>query len=87
MPVYRYTVELSSRAKRELLKLPRDIRKRVTARLINLEENPRPVGIVKLKGYEGQYRLRVGDYRVQYVIQDTSLIVTIVKVSHRSESY
>ena len=52
----------------------------------SLEENPRPRGVQKLSGRE-EYRLRVGDYRILYVIDDGNHTVTIVAVGHRHEVY
>jgi mRNA interferase RelE/StbE len=52
-----------------------------------LAEDPRPVNCVKLKGEEELYRVRVGDYRIVYQIQDKQLIVLIVQVGHRREIY
>lgn len=55
-------------------------------RIALLGKNPRPVGHIKLKG-EDAYRIRVGDYRVIYEIDDERIIVTVVTISHRSGAY
>jgi len=52
-----------------------------------LEENPRPINSVKLQGEEELYRVRVGDYRIVYQIQDRQLIVLVVQMGHRREIY
>jgi hypothetical protein len=51
--------------------LPREVHRRVAGKIVSLEMNPRPAGIRKLQGTEG-YRLRVGDYRVPYTVDDRS---------------
>jgi mRNA interferase RelE/StbE len=56
------------------------------ARLLALEDNPRPSGVKKLQGQES-YRLRVGDYRILYTIDDKSKKIFIMAVGHRREVY
>lgn len=51
-----------------------------------LSDNPRPSGSIKLKGEEA-YRIRVGDYRIVYIIQDERLIVLVIDVGHRGDLY
>ncbi|MEP0872105.1 type II toxin-antitoxin system RelE/ParE family toxin [Trichocoleus desertorum AS-A10] len=48
---------------------------------------PRPTGVVKLEDSNSLYRVRLGDYRIIYEIQDTQLLVVVVKVGHRSDVY
>lgn len=48
---------------------------------------PRPNGVKKLQGDDNSYRLRVGDYRVIYEVVDNVLIVTVIKIGHRSDIY
>lgn len=52
-----------------------------------LATSPRPNGVKKLKGKENTYRIRVGDYRILYEIFDDVLLVTVVKIGHRSKVY
>ena len=52
-----------------------------------LAEDPRPLGCKKLKGRKDQWRIRVGDYRVVYTIDDAKLLVEVTRVRHRSEVY
>jgi mRNA interferase RelE/StbE len=56
-------------------------------RLENLAFNPRPPGCKKLQGGENEWRIRVGDYRVVYTIDDTKLLVEVTRIRHRSEAY
>ena len=60
--------------------------KRILSRIKTLAENPRPPGCEKLTGQE-RYRLRQGQYRIVYSIQDDELTVWIVKVGHRNDIY
>jgi mRNA interferase RelE/StbE len=83
----RYTVELEPRAERELLKLPRDVQRRIVNRLLQLEEDPRPRGVVRLKGAKNRYSLRVGAYRVKYAVQDDRQIVVVIGIAHRRDAY
>jgi len=81
-----YQLLLKRSAEKELAALPADIRRRIIARLLTLEENPRLPGIKKLQG-EDAYRLRVGDYRVLYTIDDAEQIVMVFSVGHRRDVY
>jgi mRNA interferase RelE/StbE len=81
-----YKLLIKPSAAKELEALPRKDRRRSAARMKGLAGNPRPPGSEKLSGEE-KYRLRQGDYRVLYSIQDGSTTVTIVKIAHRREAY
>lgn len=76
--------------KRSVTKDLRNIPKKELLRLLErfqaLTEDPRPPGCEKLSGME-RYRIRQGDYRVVYEIQDHRLVVLIVKVGHRKDVY
>ena len=66
-----------------------DIKNQTTIfeKLIELSENPRLYGYLKMKGEENLYRIRVGDYRILYEIQDDKLIIYVVKIGHRKDIY
>jgi mRNA interferase RelE/StbE len=81
-----YLVTLKRSAEKELSRLPGEIHDRVIERLIILQDNPRPAGARKLRGREG-YRIRIGDYRVLYVIHDSEQQVEVYSVAHRREVY
>lgn len=83
----RYRVQIERRAQKALDALPRDLRRRVAAKVDALTENPRPLGVRKLEGEEDLYRLRVGDYRVLYAIRDAVLLVLVVRIADRREVY
>ncbi len=79
-----YKLLIKPSAAKELEALPRKDRGRIVAKMEGLAGNPRPPGSEKLSGEE-KYRLRQGDYRVLYSVQDASTTVTIVKIAHRRE--
>ena len=83
----RYRVEFLPRAERELAALPLDAQRRIDTRIQSLADSPRPQGVEKLAGDEGLYRVRAGDYRVIYTIQDVVLLVLVVRIGHRGEVY
>lgn len=81
-----YAIEYLPAAVRALRKLPRNLQKRIVARIEALATNPRAHGTVKLAGQEA-YRARVGDYRIIYAVADERLVVLIVDIGHRREVY
>ncbi len=72
-----YSILLAPPAKRQLRSLTDLVQKRIVKRLKSLLENPRPQGTKKLTGEEDLYRIRDGDYRIIYTIQDQELVVKI----------
>lgn len=72
---------------RRLDKLPDPVIARIVPRPEQLSANPRPAGRKKLKGGDKEWRLRVGDYRVVYTIDDEALLVEVTRIRHRSEVY
>ena len=73
-------------AAKELEALPQRDRKRAAAKIQSLSQDPRPAGSEKLSGQD-RYRLRQGDYRILYAIDDLSATVVIVKIGHRRDVY
>jgi len=82
----RYRVILPKSVQKALDRLPDEVVKRVLARLAQLETDPRPADVKKLKGREA-WRIRVGDYRVIYEIHDRQLQILVITVGHRREIY
>ncbi len=80
-----YEVELSSRAAREFLKLPKQVQERLAPKIDQLAEDPRPPGAEKLS--LDAFRIRVGDHRVVYTVDDSAAIVTIARIGHRRDVY
>jgi mRNA interferase RelE/StbE len=84
----KYAVQIKKSVLRALNKLPKNDRERVDEHIRSLADNPRPPGAVPLKGSgKGIWRVRVGDRRVLYQIQDDVLLVLVVDVAHRREVY
>jgi len=81
-----YSLEIKRSAARELAQLPPKDRGRVVARIQALADDPRPVGAEKLSGQE-RYRVRQGDYRILYEIEDQILRIMVVKIWHRRDVY
>lgn len=81
-----YSIEYTASAAKALQKLDANVVKPILAAIQKLAEEPRPAGSVKLVGSD-RLRVRVGDYRVLYVIDDAVLVITVVKVGHRRDVY
>jgi mRNA interferase RelE/StbE len=81
-PLDRY----SQTVQKQLDNLPAGVRSWLTRCILVLKENPRPRGCVKLRSYESEYRIRVGDYRVRYEIRDQESIVLVIHCGHRRDA-
>ncbi|NNE45120.1 MAG: type II toxin-antitoxin system RelE/ParE family toxin [Rhodothermales bacterium] len=82
-----YSVGIKRSARKELEDVAnRTDRRRIVARIRQLSDDPRPVGSQKLSGQE-LYRVRQGDYRIVYTVDDDSSKVVIVKIGHRKDVY
>jgi mRNA interferase RelE/StbE len=82
-----YKIVLTSVASRNLKALPRSVTRRVDAKLLGLSQNPRPQDSKKLRDRDGLLRVRVGDYRILYRVEDDRLIVLVVRIGHRRDVY
>jgi mRNA interferase RelE/StbE len=82
-----YRIEFTPSAARTFRKLPALIQGRIAPKIDALAANPRPHGVEKMAGHENRYRVRVGEYRVIYVISDGSRLVTVAVIGHRREVY
>jgi mRNA interferase RelE/StbE len=82
-----YAVEFLPSAARQLASLPREVQRRIARSIDGLKENPRPRGVKLLHAEERISRLRMGDYRVLYKIEEDRLVIVVVRVAHRRESY
>ena len=78
---------LQPSAEKQLGRLPRLLQRRIADRLARLEANPRPVGCVKLAGEDRTYRVRLGDYRIVYVLDETRHTFFVTIIAHRREVY
>lgn len=82
-----YVIELAPRAEKEFRRLSRNVQKAIQKKIDSLAFVPRGKNTKKLEGAFELYRLRVGDYRIVYSIQDTKLIILILRLGHRKDIY
>jgi mRNA interferase RelE/StbE len=86
--VARYRVVIKPSASKEIGPIgQKKDRQRIVLRIQFLGENPRPFGCEKLSGHLNRYRVREGNYRILYSIDDESLLVDVVKIGHRKDVY
>ena len=81
-----YRLLLKKSAERELRKIPKADLQRITERIKELPAIPRPSGSEKLAGQDS-YRIRQGDYRIVYTVDDDHRLIEIIKIGHRREVY
>jgi mRNA interferase RelE/StbE len=82
----RFEIRFKRSVVKELLKLSRNDNRKAMARIQALSEDPRPTGCEKLAGHES-YRVRQGDYRIIYTIDDGRIVVEMIRVGHRRDVY
>lgn len=82
-----YQIVFRPSARKQFAKLPRDVQKRLKNKIDSLQHDPRPQGVKKLAANEDLYRIRIGDYRIIYQIQDRQLVILLLKIGHRREIY
>lgn len=82
-----YAVLIQPSARKELERLEDSIIARLVPRIENLGSEPRPRGCRKLRGFRDLWRLRVGDYRVVYIVDDNARVVQVTRIAHRREVY
>ena len=82
-----YQVVIPKPVQKQLDDLPDDVCDRIIKRIVVLKEHPRPRGCIKLKGYENEYRIRIGNYRIRYEVRDQESIVILLHCKHRKNVY
>ena len=82
-----YRIEIKPSAADALVRIPQPHRGRIERKVDRLADNPRPGGAKALKGGPSLYRIRVGDYRVVYQVQDAALLVLVVRIGSRGDVY
>jgi mRNA interferase RelE/StbE len=82
-----YRVEITRQALKHIKKLPKPLVQRLLLAARALGENPRPDGVRKLRGFDNYYRIREGDWRVIYTIEDEPLLVLVITIKPRGEAY
>ena len=85
----KYQIQITDKILKKLAKLPKKDKERIIEAIDSLVEDPRPNGCKKLKGNRTplRYRIRAGNYRVVYSIQDEMLLILVVEVGHRKGVY
>jgi mRNA interferase RelE/StbE len=83
----RYEIVFARSARKELQALSHIVAERILKKIELLVLNPKPSGCKKLRGYSNLWRIRVGEYRVIYSIDDNNMVVDISVIRHRSEAY
>ena len=82
----KYKIYIKPAAAKELEKVPKKVLLKIVGRIKRLSKNPRPFGCEKLSDEE-KYRIRQGNYRIVYSIEDEKLFVIVVKIGHRKDIY
>jgi mRNA interferase RelE/StbE len=85
--VPKYSLEIQRSAQKELDAIDDPLFSRIDRKIVELADQPRPAGCKKLKGYSDQWRVRVGDWRVVYIIDDNAKRVMVTRIAHRREVY
>jgi mRNA interferase RelE/StbE len=83
--VVTYSIEIKQSAQKELDAFDDALFNRIDRKILALADNPRPAGRKKLRRYKGQWRIRAGDWRVLYVIDDRAKLISITCIAHRRE--
>ena len=82
-----WQIIIHRKAEKTLKRLRGEMLKRTRQTIRSLADNPRPVGHKKMTGYDNLYRIRIGDWRIIYAIEDDKLIVLVLEVAPRSRAY
>jgi mRNA interferase RelE/StbE len=86
-PHLTYRIDLAPSAARQMRKFDPQVRRRIQAAIELLATEPRPPAAIQLVGGSGEWRVRTGDYRIVYEIEDDRLLVLVLRVGHRREIY
>lgn len=82
-----FDVTIHKSVKKILSKLPKELATRITRAIDHLAMDPRPMGCKKLTGYDNLYRIRVGEWRVSYAVEDDRLVILILELTPRGGAY
>jgi len=85
--VDKYSIEIKRSAQKEPDALDDAVFRRIDRKILALAEDPRPPGCRKLRGYKDIWRVRVGDWRVVYIVDDAAKVVSVTRIGHRREVY
>jgi mRNA interferase RelE/StbE len=82
-----YSVNIPKDVHKELRNFPKVVRARLLARAMALSNDARPSGVKKLRGYDSTYRVRVGNYRIIYEVDDHTQQISVVRIADRKDAY
>jgi mRNA interferase RelE/StbE len=82
----KYTISIKRSAQKSLADLPNKTYEKVKSAILELSDNPRPHGSSKLTNRDG-WRIRIGDYRVIYEINDKEVTILVLAIGHRGDIY
>ena len=82
-----YKISIARRAEKDLKRMERNVKNRVVTAISSLKDEPRPLGCRKIQSEEGVWRIRVGDWRIGYFIDDVKQEINIIRIAHRKEFY
>ncbi len=82
-----YRIFISRDAEKGFSKVSKQIRKNIASAIAKLRNNPRPLNVRKIGGAENYYRIRMGDYRIVYEINDKESRIDILRIRHRKDAY
>lgn len=82
-----YTIIIPKAVQKQLDALPDEVFDRIAVKVQQLAEDPRPNGVVKMIGSDNEYRIRIGNYRVRYEINDKDLLILLLQCKHRRDVY
>ena len=82
-----YRLEILPAAEREMTRLDHAVRRQIDRKIVSLSTDPRPPGAKALSGPHGGLRVRVGDWRIVYRVEDDRLLVLVVRVGNRRDVY
>jgi mRNA interferase RelE/StbE len=82
-----YTIQIDRGAEKTLRKQPRNLAARIIKAIFALADNPHPPNSLKVEGHDYLYRLRVGDWRIIYQVDDDQLLILVLEIGSRSDIY
>jgi mRNA interferase RelE/StbE len=82
-----WQIILARQPQKVLRKLPKELIQRFEVQFMALAKNPRPAGCKKLSGFDNLYRVRVGDWRISYAIEDERLVILVLEIAPRADAY
>lgn len=83
----KYSIEIKSTAEKQLKKIAKPDQKKIAKAILALGLDPFPKGFKKLSGQDDICRIRIGNYRVLYTVEDRKLIILVFKIAHRKDAY